>query len=77
MEAAERLISHGEIHPCLFIDYALFMGKSEKTVLPVIGAHSAFSDTAEGHGGGGEVDDRVVNAAPSKPAAFHLKRSYR
>ena len=54
------LVAHGKVHPGLFIHDALGVGKGVKARFPVIGAHAAFSDTAEAHFTGGKVDDGII-----------------
>ena len=45
------------------------MPKTFKTGLSMIAAHAASTNSTEGHGTGGQVDDGVINAAAAKMAA--------
>ena len=60
------LVPYRQIHPGLFIYNTSLMGKTCKSILSMIASHAAFSDTAEWHLTGGEVNDGIVDAAAAK-----------
>ena len=60
------LIPYRQIHPGFLIDYASLMCEAVKSFFSMIASHAAFSDTAERHLAGGEVDDGIVDAAATK-----------
>lgn len=62
------LIPYRQIHPGFLIDYASLMCEAFKSFFSMIASHAAFSDTAERHLAGGEVDDGIVDAAAAKMA---------
>ena len=58
-----RLISHGEIQPCLFIHNGFVVGEGVEAGLSVVCTHAAFSYTAEGQFTGCKMDDDIVHTA--------------
>lgn len=68
VEGLIRLIAHRQIEPGLFVYDAFIMGKGIKAVLTVVSAHPAFSEAAEAHFAGGQVDDGIIDAAAAKAA---------
>lgn len=64
-----RLIPHRKIDPGLFIYDALIMGKRVKSRLSVVGAHSAFSESAESHFCSSQMNDCIINASAAEAAA--------
>ncbi len=63
-----RLIPHRQVNPGLFVYNALVMGKGFEAFLAVIASHTAFSEAAEWHFAGGEVNDHIINTATAEAA---------
>ena len=64
-----RLIAHRQVKPCILLHDALLMAEGLKALLSVIRAHTAVSHSAKAHGRGRQMNDRVINAAPSEGGA--------
>ena len=64
-----RLIPHRKIDPGLFIYHALIMGKRVKSRLSVVGAHSAFSESAESHFCSSQMNVCIIHAYAAEAAA--------
>ena len=62
-----RLIPHRQVNPGFFVYNALIMGKGFEAFLAVIASHTAFTEAAEWHFAGGEVNDHIVDTATAKP----------
>ena len=63
----------------VFLSTMLFVWvKVIETGLAVVGAHAALAETAEAHCAGGQMDDRVVDAAAAETATggHHSGRSF-
>ena len=61
-----RLIPHWQVDPGLFVYNALVMGKGFEAFLAVIASHTAFTEAAEWHFAGGEVNDHIVDTATAE-----------
>ena len=57
------LVTHGKVDPCLFVHNTLVMGEGIESLFSVIGSHSAFSESAESHLCGRQMDNGVVDAS--------------
>ena len=58
-----RKISHRQIHPCGFIDYASIVRKGIKAVLTVIPSHARGADAAESNPGRGQMYYGIIDTA--------------
>ena len=61
-----RLITDGQIDPVVFLYNTLLMTEGIKALSPMVISHAAVAHTAEGHAGGGQVNDRIVDAAAAE-----------
>ena len=61
-----RLIPHRQVDPGFFVYDALVMGKGLEAFLAVIASHTAFTEAAEWHFAGGEVNDHIVDTATAE-----------
>lgn len=66
-----RLIPHWQVDPGLFVYNALVMGKGFEAFLAVIASHTAFTEAAEWHFAGSEVNDHIINTATRRS---HIQR---
>ena len=66
-----RLIPHRQVNPGFFIYDALVMGKGFEAFLAVVASHTAFTEAAEWHFAGGEVNDHIIDTATAKAAICH------
>ena len=64
------LVAHGQIQPAFFVHDGFFMGKCVKARSAMIGAHTAFADTAEAHFAGGKVNDGIGKCFGENPGTF-------
>ena len=64
-----RLIPHRQVDPGFFVYDALVMGKGLEAFLAVIASHTAFTEAAEWHFAGGEVNDHIVDT-PHLPSSI-------
>ncbi len=71
MKAGEGLIAHGQVHPVLFFHQALCMGEGLKARLTMVGPHAALPHPAKAHPGGSQMDDDIIDTAPSKGDLLH------
>ena len=63
------LVSHWQIQPCFFVHDTLIVGEGMKTVLAMVGTHSAFTKAAKSHLTGSQVDDGVIDTSASESTA--------
>ena len=61
-----RLIPHRQVDPGFFVYDALVMGKGLEAFLAVIASHTAFTEAAEWHFAGGEVNDHIIDTATAE-----------
>ena len=57
------LVAHGQIKPCLLIDYRLDVGKRFEYAFAVIRPHAGLSHAAKAHLAGCQMDDHIVDAS--------------
>ena len=62
------LIPHRKIDPGFLIYNTFIMGEGSEAVDSVVGAHAAFSEAAESHIAGCEMDENIVDAAAAETA---------
>lgn len=60
------LIAHRQVEPCVFAQYAFFVTEGIKAEFAVITAHTAASNAAERHMGGGQVNNSIIYAAAAE-----------
>ena len=66
-----RLVTHGQIHPGLFVYDTFGVRKGFKPGPAVVSAHAALPHAAEAHFAGGQVDDHIVDAPAAELEAGH------